>query len=63
MNELWRHNMFVVGASVSATIIILNTVEAWAPSSRVYAELLLGIGGVILFFIGKRPPRYTGNRQ
>lgn len=54
MNDLKRHNMFIVGASISAAIVILDIAEAWAPRWSDDVKIVLAVVGVSLIFMGKR---------
>ncbi len=54
MDDLKRHNMFVVGASVCATIVILDAARAWLPDWSDDVKIALAAGGVALFLMGKR---------
>lgn len=54
MDDLKRHNMFIIGASVCATIVILDAAKAWLPRWSDDVKIAIAVVGVALFLWGKR---------
>ena len=56
MDDRQRDNLFLVGASVASTIIVLDVVHALAPLWRTDVEVVLGVIAVAAILIAKKLP-------
>ena len=56
MNDRQRHGVFVAGAAVATTVIVLDIVQAVIPQWRTDFELIFAVIAVAAIFISKRPP-------
>ena len=53
MDGMKRHNLFVAGAAICATIVFLDIVQAYAVSWSEDAKIAVGVVGLVLLFAGK----------
>jgi len=56
VDDRQRNNLFLVGASVASTIIVLDVVQALAPLWRTDVEVVLGVIAVAAVLVAKKLP-------
>jgi hypothetical protein len=56
VDDRQRSNLFLVGASVASTIIVLDVVHAWAPIWRTDVEIALAVIAVATILTAKKLP-------
>jgi len=56
VNDQQRNSLFIVGASVASTIIVLDVVQAFAPLWRTDVEVVLGVIAVAAILVAKKLP-------